>query len=74
LPANAARCSSLSPLGVLSAISSARRATGKLAVACARTAMRPPEKSARTPSTPSSEVPDIRPMKSSSAIAGSEKN
>src|SRR5688572_15854658 len=31
--------------------------------------MRPSEKSARTPSTPSSDVPDIKPMNSSAAIA-----
>jgi hypothetical protein len=71
LAARAARCSSLSP-GVLSASSSARRFVGGRARwhgpgrAGARRS-----KSASTPSTPSSEVPDIRPMKRSAMYAAS---
>ena len=50
---------------LLSASSSARSARAKGALACAQHRGRPAAKSASTPSTPSSEVPDIRPMKRS---------
>ena len=56
-----ARFISLSPV-LLRASSSARKAGAKGALAWWLTRMRGPEKSASTPSMPSSEVPDIRPM------------
>src|SRR3989344_1575687 len=69
LPASAARCSSSVP-DVLRAISSARSSGAKGALAWWVTTQCEPEKSASTPSMPSSEVPDIRPMYSSDALTG----
>src|SRR5450830_1052765 len=73
LAASAARCNSFVP-GLLRASNSSVKAVDKGALTCAKTRRCAPEKSTTTPSTPSSEVPDIRPIKISGMSSHSQTN